>query len=178
MSDVRERDLVTYDPLSEVTRRERKVLLGVSMLGLALVKVPLIPSKVATFGIEFSELHRQNFTSMFALVVGYFLIAFLVYSISDFIAWRRSEIIRCSAYLQAQEKDPPVPPAEMHHQLFAESGRPLKPEALGPCPAYRGFASWTAAVFASRLRALFEFALPMAFAIYVLEVLLRYSGAA
>jgi hypothetical protein len=45
MSDVRERDLINYNPLTEITRRERRALLGVSMLGLALVKVPLIPTK-------------------------------------------------------------------------------------------------------------------------------------
>ena len=176
MSDVRERDLVTYDPLSEVTRRERKALLGLSMLGLALVEVPLVPSKVAAFGIEFSDLSRQNFALMYALVVGYFLVAFLIYALSDFIAWRRSEVIRYSAYLQANEKDPPVPLRPLRHPLLAESGRPLRPDVLGSSPAYRGFASWSAAVFASRLRALFEFALPVAFALFVLRVLVRYPG--
>jgi len=176
MSDVRDLDLISYDPLSEVTRRERRALLGLSMLGLALVKVPLIPSKVAAFGIEFTELNRQNFALMYALVVAFFLIAFLVYSLSDFVAWRRSEVIRYSAYLQAHEKDPPISLSDLRHPLLGESGRPLRPQVPGPSPAYRGFASWSAAVLASRLRATFEFVLPIAFASYVLLVLLRYSG--
>ena len=176
MSDVRHSDLVTYDPLSEVTRRERRALLGLSMLGLALVKIPLVPSKLAAFGIEFSDMSRQNFALMYALVVGYFLAAFIIYALSDFIAWRRSEVIRYSAYLQAQEKDPPVPLSPVRQRLLGESGRPLRPDVPGLSPAYRGFASWPAAVFASRLRALFEFALPIVFAVYVLQELVRYPA--
>jgi hypothetical protein len=176
VTDVREYDLISYDPLSEVTRRERKALLGVSMLGLALVKVPLVPSKLAAFGIEFSDLNRQNFAFMYSLVVGYFLIAFLVYAFSDFVAWRRSEVIRYSAYLQAQRKDPPLVPSDLRNPLVGESGHPLRPQVPGPSPAYRGFASWGSAVIASRLRAIFEFALPVAFALYALRVLLSYTG--
>ncbi len=176
MSDVRERDLITYDPLTEVTRRERKALLGVAMLGLALVKVPLVPAKLAAFGIEFSEVNRENFAFMYALVVGYFLIAFVVYAFSDFVAWRRSEVIRYSAYTHAQQKDPLLSPPYLRSPLVGESGVPLRPAVSGRSPAYRGLASWASAVAASRLRAVFEFVLPVVFATYVLRQLLTYGG--
>lgn len=176
MTDVREHDLITYDPLSEVTRKERKALLGTAMLGLALVKVPLVPAKFAAFGIEFSEMNRQNFASMYALVVIYFLVAFVVYAFSDFVAWRRSEVIRYHAYEQAQQKDPPLAPSRPSGPLVGESGIPLRLAVNRPSPAYRGFASWASAVGASRLRAVFEFVLPVAFSAYVLRQLLTYSG--
>ena len=178
MSDLREHDLITYDPLTEVTRRERRALLGVSMLGLALVKVPLVPEKLGAFGIEFTDVNRQTFALMFALVVGYFLVAFLVYAVSDFVAWRRSEVIRYSAYVRLQEKDPPLTRADLATPLIGESGRPLKEHVPGPSPVYTGFASWKTALFASRLRALFEFVLPVIFALYVLQALLGYCGEA
>ena len=176
MSDVREHDLITYDPLGEVTRRERKALLGMAMLGLALVKVPLVPAKFAAFGIEFSELNRQNFASMYALVVTYFLIAFVVYAFSDFVAWQRSEVIRYAAYVQAQLKEPSLSPSRSSSPLLGESGKPLHPAIPDPSPAYRGFASWASAVAASRLRAVFEFVVPVVFAAYVLCQLLAYAG--
>ena len=149
-------------------------LLGASVLGLALVEIPLVPSKLAAFGLEFSDLHQQRFTAIYALVVSYFLCAFVVYAFSDYVSWRRQEKIRYSRYLQMQKKDPPVPPAPAHPILSA-SGELARPEVPGPSPVYRGTASWTAALVASRMRAVFDFFLPIVFSLYVLQSLLLYG---
>ena len=47
------------DPLSEVTRKERRVLLGISALGIVIVKSGLVPSKVTALRIEFSKNDQQ-----------------------------------------------------------------------------------------------------------------------
>jgi hypothetical protein len=178
MSDIRAQDLVSYDPLSEVTRRERRALLGTSMLGLALVEIPLIPLKLAAFGIEFSEVNRERFAAMYALVVLYFLVAFVVYALSDFVAWRRSEVIRYSAYVQAQRADPAPPPAVARPSLLTETGEPIETAPKPNSCAYQGFASWNAAVFVSRQRAVLEFAVPILFSLFTLFQLWRYNGVA
>lgn len=76
------------DPLSEVTRRERRFLLGVSLIGIVLVKSGLIPQKIAGLGIEFTSTDQRSFLLAVLAVVCYFLVAFLIYGSSDFIAWR------------------------------------------------------------------------------------------
>jgi hypothetical protein len=77
------------DPLSEVTRGERKTLLLVSAIGIVMERTGLIPTKITTFGIEFSEADRTLLLRLFALVVAYFLVAFVVYGSADALAWIR-----------------------------------------------------------------------------------------
>ena len=55
MADLLNEDLISFDPLSEVTRKERRALLGISVLGGALVNIALVPEKLSTFGIEFAR---------------------------------------------------------------------------------------------------------------------------
>ena len=76
------------DPLSEVTRKERRLLLSTALLGIVLVKTGLVPSKVSALGIEFSQTDQQSILRILAFVVIYFLCAFTLYGLSDFLAWR------------------------------------------------------------------------------------------
>ncbi len=170
MSDVLERDLISYDPLSEVTRRERRTLLGISMLGLALAKVPLVPTKFAALGIEFAEINRQAFVYLYALLVLYYLIAFVIYAFTDFVAWRRSEHIRYSAYLKAEKANRP----EKSPSAYSVKVSVNQPFA-GENPVYRGFAAYRTGVLASRVRATFEFGFPVGFALYALYELVVFA---
>ena len=171
MSDILERDLLSYDPLTEVTRKERRALLGVSMLGLALAKVPLIPTKLAALGIEFAEVSRQTFVHMYALIVLYYLAAFLLYAFTDLVAWRRSEHIRYSAYLKAEQANQPSA------LKIAYGEKPKTPQPFaGKNPVYRGLAAYGTGVLASRLRAAFEFGFPILFAIVALYALYTFTS--
>lgn len=76
------------EPLSEITRKERRILLGVSAFGIAVAKTGLVPTKISTLGIEFSQAESSTLLKMLAAVVIYFLVAFLIYAVSDFAAWR------------------------------------------------------------------------------------------
>lgn len=80
--------ILVQDPLSQVTRSERRSLLGVSAITIIIVKTGLIPTKISALGIEFSATDRSALLGMMGLVVTYFLVAFLVYAISDFVDWR------------------------------------------------------------------------------------------
>ena len=76
------------DPLSEITRKERRTLLAVSALGAIMVKANIVPQKISALGIDFGEINRTILLRSLALVIGYFLVAFILYAISDFVAWR------------------------------------------------------------------------------------------
>lgn len=76
------------DPLSAVTRAERKTLLGVSTLGIVIARSGLVPSRISALGIEFDRADQSAILQLLAAVVAYFVIAFLVYGVSDLVAWR------------------------------------------------------------------------------------------
>ncbi len=76
------------DPLREETRKERRNLLGTSAVGIVMVKTGLIPTKISALGIEFSDTNRVTLLRILAGITVYFLVAFIIYAISDFWAYR------------------------------------------------------------------------------------------
>ena len=81
-------EIALRDPLGDVTRKERRLLMGISMIGIALVKTGLLPEKISTLGIEFSQTNQKSLLVVFSFVTIYFLVAFTIYAAADFIAWR------------------------------------------------------------------------------------------
>jgi len=77
-----------HDPLSDVTRKERKYLLLVSAIGLIMLKTSLVPTKIAALGIEFSQIDQNILLKAVGIIVLYFLCAFILYALSDFVSWR------------------------------------------------------------------------------------------
>ena len=150
------KDLLLADPLSEVTRKERRMLLGVSMLAVALVKTGLVPTKIEALGVEFDKSNQQALLSILAVVTLYFLAAFVIYAAADFLAWRRA----------------------LHRARVESLAEHLKREREGTSDAYRkeqmqiwersrtGFASFALAQPVGVLRALFEFLLPLLVGVY------------
>jgi hypothetical protein len=171
--DIFERDLITYDPLSETTRKERTSLLGISMLGVALVKVPLVPEKFSALGVDFSKVNQSTFVKLYALVVTYYVIAFAIYALTDYLAWRRQEVIHLHEYNRRNrerlttEKVNSNP--EVDAEIEAAYGDHLR------APGFHGLASYWLAFSAARFRAVFEFLLPVVFAGYTLLALLSYT---
>lgn len=78
------------DPLSKVTRTERRYLLAMSIIGITLVKTGLVPSKISALGIEFGAADQKSMLGIFGLVILYFLVAFIIYAAADFVTWRLS----------------------------------------------------------------------------------------
>jgi len=75
------------DPLSEVARKERLYLLGTSMVGITINYTGLVPAEITTLGIKFGEANQNALFYIFAIIVAYFLAAFVIYAASDFVAW-------------------------------------------------------------------------------------------
>lgn len=78
---------MNIDPLSEVTRKERKLLLLTSTVAYAVAKIGLFPTKIQALGIEFNPSNLKAIPLTLIIVLFYFLCAFAVYSVSDVISW-------------------------------------------------------------------------------------------
>ena len=85
-SVLRSAEIALSDPLKEETRKARLYLLGLSTVGIAIVKTGLVPREITTLGIKFGEADPQVLLDILALVILYFLVAFAVYGVSDFLA--------------------------------------------------------------------------------------------
>ena len=168
MSDLLTKDLISYDPLSETTRKERRALLGLSVIAVAIVKVPIIPEKISALGIEFTLRNQQTFLSIYALVLVYFLAAFLVYALTDYISWRRARVILHQQYARQT--------IASNLALGEEGGTDLQEQlAKEQELRYKGLANYYVALHAARLRAVFEFAVPIVFSSYAVFCLLAYG---
>jgi hypothetical protein len=93
MADPTPRELSLRDPLSDVTRKERRLLLGMSVIGIAVVKTGLLPEKISALGIDFSETNQKSLLIVFSLVTIYFLAAFMIYAAFTKVAgwWSRGD---------------------------------------------------------------------------------------
>ena len=80
--------ILVSDCLGEVTRKERRSLLGISMLSIAMTHAKLVPTKISALGVDFDQANQERFLLIIALVVGYYLLAFLIYGLADFSVWQ------------------------------------------------------------------------------------------
>lgn len=150
MADVQEIQL--KDPLSDVTRKERKLLLGVSLIGITIVKTGLIPEKIEALGVQFGKANQHALLIILSALTIYFLIAFVLYALSDFLSWRLALI----SSVRSNLKENPIEFAntttkEFYHFYMHKS---------------RVVYSLSSPV--SILRACFEFILPLAVGIYAI----------
>lgn len=88
MTDSDTRQLVLIDPLTDVTRRVRRVLLASGAIGVVIVKTGLVPSKISNLGITFTTADKSSLLIIVASIIIYFFIEFLLYAGSDFIRWQ------------------------------------------------------------------------------------------
>jgi hypothetical protein len=108
MSEQRPTELSLQDPLSQVTRGERKALLIICAIGITIVKAGIVPTKISALGLDFSPTNQKAFLLMIALVTAYLLVAFIIHASADFIAWQISHIksVKKTLYdFQAELKD-------------------------------------------------------------------------
>lgn len=81
-------EVMLRDPLSEVTRKERRSLLGISAIAILVGRTGLVPAKIENFGISFAAPERQALLWVFFAVVLYYTVAFILYAMSDFLIYR------------------------------------------------------------------------------------------
>jgi len=74
------------DPFGEVTRKERRALLALSVLGILIGRTGMMPTKIESVGITFNADQHAAVLYLLAAVIFYFLCVFLCYSILDYVA--------------------------------------------------------------------------------------------
>ena len=154
-------ELSLRDPLSQVTRKERRFLLGVGMVGITLVKTGLVPSKISALGIEFTKTDQKSLLFIVALITAYFVVAFTIYAVSDFIAWRLVYRAALREVLAQREKS---------------FDKRVKDQVDGRIPSMsRGRIIFILAKPIAYIRAVFEFLLPILVGIYAILSVLRAS---
>ena len=89
-------EVLLQDPLQPVTRKERLYLLAVSTVGLFIEYTGLVPTKVSALGIEFGKTNQNALLYVLALIILYFLVAFILYATADFFA--RQAALRAASY--------------------------------------------------------------------------------
>ena len=150
-------DVRLRDPLSDITRKERKYLLGFSILSITIVKAGIVPTKLSALGVEFGKTDQQSLLWILGLVTLYFTVAFLLYASSDFLAWRLShlEVIR-----------KPIIEGVRAKLLNSEEAAITIKKRIWITIGAMIVANFTAPV--SVLRALFEFVLPIIIGSYAI----------
>lgn len=172
-------DIRLRDPLSDVTRNERKFLLAVSAIGLILRHAGLVPTKIAALGIEFSQVDQKILLRAMGLIVLYFLFAFILYASSDLVAWRfefhnaRREALleQLRKHREFQELDTQRRGELEQHEPGASFVGP-KPFSKSDSPYESRFLIKSEATI-SLLRALFEFFVPAIVGLIAFVQLLR-----
>jgi hypothetical protein len=89
VTTVLNKDLLLGDPLGDVTRKERRMLLVVSVIAIALIKIGLMPTKITALGVEFTETNQQALLWIVSMINVYFLFAFVIYATADFFVWQK-----------------------------------------------------------------------------------------
>lgn len=81
-------DILLQDPLREVTRKERRNLLGVSAIAITMAHAGIVPERISVLGVEFSKVDQRSLLILISVVVLYFMLAFVFYGITDYLNWR------------------------------------------------------------------------------------------
>lgn len=165
MPEQSNKDILLGDPLADVTRKERRTLLGMSVLGVVLVKTGLVPTKISAVGVEFDKTNQQALLGILAIVTLYFLVAFIIYAAADFLAWRRALV----AYRVDRMRE------------HARARREMLPDVVKQEEAFMWEQSKGSVLFGlvgpvSMLRALFEFLLPIGAGLYSVYMLWLSRG--
>jgi len=106
------------DPLSEHTRKERRFLLGVSLVTVAVAQTGLIPTKIEALGIAVEKADQKALLLLLAIMVAYLLVTFIVYAAADFVRLRGAYNSALLHHLQSEhgfyreKHDPTDPPHE------------------------------------------------------------------
>ena len=149
------------DPLSQVTRAERRMLLGISALSIFVTSTGLIPTKISALGVDFGQSDQRALLIVLALVVAYFLVAFVVYGLTDYLSWRVTyDESRRSAYLKFYEQ---------MHASREERDRMRDEFGSDWIPRWPKYVVQPA----SLLRSAFEFFLPIAVGAYAIFSLVQ-----
>jgi hypothetical protein len=156
------KDQTVSDPLGEVTRAERKALLLVSLISVAIAKGGLVLKEIPALGITLSPSEILSLLYLLIAVLLYYLVGFSIYGLSD-LKKRKATLTAALARPQALAKSM----LEKHKEQFppqsgnSQGKQPVDLEQLKPLFALSGYARIANEVqkFAT-IRIFYDFYLP------------------
>ncbi len=130
-------------------------MLGIATIGIIVAKTDFVPSKISTLGIDFSFTDQKMLYRAIAGVIGYFVVAFILYAASDFVAWRVAWMNAMRAAMRARhERKASESASELHHAVEQELSVKFR------------YVPYALSSGVSSLRALFDFAVPVVIGIW------------
>lgn len=145
------------DPLSPISRAERRNLLLAATLAILVAHVNLVPTQISALGLAFAPPAQTAFLVITVFVVFYFIAAFAMYAVADLFVWRK----RFYDYLAAVEresKDWTLQDQIEHDEIHAN------------LPTIDWYYEWSPRV--ANVRMLFEFVLPLLVGAYAISALI------
>jgi hypothetical protein len=119
-------EILLSDPLGKVARQERNRLLVTSLIGLAVAKAHILPTKISSLGIDFSGANQRAFVVLLALAVLYFLLAFAIYGLMDvFLSLAIARKAQREAYIRAAELEMSASESQRYRATLAQERRPI-----------------------------------------------------
>ena len=169
------------DRLTESTRHERRVLLGVSFLAVTLIHGGMVPERIDFLGVELTTDNQVFLFRSLAVVIAYFLVSFLLYAIADHRSWvgrMRTEYGDSispdmkRAWQKLIEQTPILTvDGEPVKRLYSDDIARVLADAIvkthTPANRWSHFGGW--------VRFLFDFAIPISLGIYAICLLLTTS---
>ena len=156
------------DPLAEITRKERKALLVIATIAIAIVEAGLLPTRINAFGIELETIDQVVLLKLLSFIVMYFLIGFIVYGSADFIYWRSERLKELQTEL-AEEVDWKAQPRSTtsevqmsKYEIMDLIRMKMKPLRIASTPI-------------SLFRSFFDFLLPIFLSLYSIYILLSFN---
>ncbi len=130
-----------------------------------MVKTGLTPSRISVFGIEFNPIDQASILFTVAALNFYFLIAFIIYAISDYHAWRM-KLYAANKEIIGHQK---VRDAKNLLEIELDINKRAEQELRRRYPFRKLLLDVSKPIW--KTRALFEFLIPILIAIYAICVL-------
>jgi hypothetical protein len=150
------------DPLRETTRHERTSLLKAATVGVLFAHTGLVPKEISVLGIQLSEEQQIAWWVILALIVAYFMVAFGLYCLTDYVSWRRDA--RADLMRKARAELSPRPPLAERPPLGTNAAVLEKVGDMFKTPLHIESRLW-------RTRCFFDMVLPIALAAYSIVAL-------
>ena len=144
------------DPLSEVTRKERRILLTVDVVLIAVVVGDLVPTQIESLGITVSAFGQVSLLSLLVGIALYLLIGFTIYAFADITAWREDSRLfarqRARALLDQTMAEPNMDEQGPNSDFTRTAGATAVEMAIEEWPSQRRI---------YKIRVIFEFWVPI-----------------
>lgn len=172
---------LSVDPLAAEARSHRRGTLITSAVVLVLIHLGLVPREISALGVTLEASDRRGVVVALLLLLTYFVVAFVGYAASDFLAWRilrqRADRAHTQGRMFSEEAHGHLERISREYAAGNEEQKAARREELGRQAASTvelevQRRTLTALRPVSFLRGTMDFALPLALAAFAYEAII------